>query len=304
MRTIRHQRQRTHRRLTPRHARARPTPQHPPPPPRATPDTCPRRAHTHLTTDIASLPAHAAPRVAARRAARATHPTSTPRVHAPITPVRARLRSQHRAAQSAGSEGSFRVPVKRNPMPVRRPLRHHRQRRRRLSTSQRRARCPRTRAASSARRGTAHAAPGPASPPLAGLRLPAFIDEPASPARSLAPAPNQAFTATPGTISHPATSRPARKSPPSSKRRTPATSRPRAALPQAECAQLVADGGTFDVGYPPTSTSLRPDAPQTRRAPRRALRAGASGSFPSPLLIGPLPASDEGQGLKAAPEAE
>ena len=228
-------------------------------------------------------------------------PTSTPRVHAPITPARARLRSQHQAAQSAGSEGSFRVPIKQEPMPVRRPLLHHRQRRRRLSASQRRARC-RRRAASSARRGAAHAAPGPASPPLAGLRLPAFIDAPTSPACTSAPAPNPAFSATPGAISHPATSRPARKSPPSLTRRTPATSRPRATLPRAECAQLVADGGTFDVGYPPTS--LRPDAPQTRRAPHRALRARASGSFPSPLLLGPLPASDEGQGLKAAPEAE
>ena len=47
--------------------------------------------------------------------------------------------------------------------------------------------------------------------------------------------------------------------------------------------QLVASGGTFDVGYPPSS--LRQDAPQTRHAPHRALRARAFGSLSSPSPV-------------------
>ena len=66
---------------------------------------------------------------------------------------------------------------------------------------------------------------------------------------------------------------------------------------------LFADGETLDVDY-----NLLHRIVWTHRkrvAPRhRALRARASGWFAPPLLLGPLPASDDGLGLKAAPEAE
>ena len=225
--------------------------------------------------------------------------TAAARPHAPpplAPPARAHRHARVRYAVGTGSNA--RVASRVNAATTH----THRQRRRPFSANQRRARCPR-RAASSARRGAAHAAPGPASLPLAGLRLPAFTDAPTSAARSSAPASNPAFTTTPGAISRTATSRPARKLPSSSTRRTPATSRPRATLPRAECAHARRRWRHFRRRLRPP-TLLRPDAPQTRRAPHRALRARASGSFPSPLLLGPLPASDEGQGLKAAPEAE
>ena len=88
LRTLRHQRQRTHRRLTPRHPRACPTPPRSPPPPRATPDTCTAARTTHhasrFTRGHRTLPAqhtHHASRVAIARHPLNTSPLARRRTH-------------------------------------------------------------------------------------------------------------------------------------------------------------------------------------------------------------------------------
>ena len=116
---------------------------------------------------------------------------------------------------------------------------------------------------------------GPASPPLAGLRLPAFTDAPTSPARSSAPAPNPAFTATPGAVSRTAISHPARNCR-QVRRATPRLLRgPVHRCHERRVRMLVADGGPFR-RRPRPPTSLRPHGPSS---PRAALSTSATAAY-------------------------
>ena len=148
------------------------------------------------------------------------------------------------------------------------------------------------------------AAPQPAAPPLAGLRMPDLGAAPATPVCPPRHSRTRPSSQHPARRTRAATSRPAPRSPSSSTRRTPRTS---AAPCEAIASGMCACSSPTATPSTSTTSSCIASSRRTAHASRpvtERFALGPSGHSPPLLLFGLLPASDEGQGPKAAPEAE